>query len=120
MVASICIWFYDDPIEVNYKLGFAIRNERESKVKCQYCNSSVSLFSKTMNPKAGESSKCPTCGKELAFSLARGRFALVLIPLALVVSFVLPNYVWVKIIGAGAAAGIAAFFSLKAKPVGET
>ena len=89
-------------------------------MKCPYCSSSISLFSKTMNPPKGESSKCPSCSKELKMTLARGKFAAALIPLMLVVSFVLPSNVLLKILGAGAAAAIAAFFALKAERIGET
>jgi len=53
-------------------------------------------------------------------TLARGKFAAALIPLMLVVSFVLPSNVLLKILGAGAAAAIAAFFALKAERIGET
>lgn len=89
-------------------------------MKCPYCNSSINVLSKSMNPPAGESSKCPRCGKELKLGLARGRFAFALIPLMAVGYFVLPDYFWLKIIGTGAAAAIAAFVALKAERVSET
>jgi len=89
-------------------------------MKCPYCSASISLLHKGLNPSAGEVSRCPTCGKEVKFALARGRFAMALIPLLAAEFLLLPTFGWARILATGGVFGIAAFFALKLEGASET